>query len=128
MVLFPWVLAYLAVGAFAGFFAGMLGIGGGLVMVPLLAMIFAAQGGFPPGEILHMALGTSMAAIIFTAIASLKTHHQHGAVLWRVVAIITPGILLGTAAAESERLDLRQKMALAAERLEAMMDKLPEES
>lgn len=98
MALFPWVLAYLALGAFAGFFAGMLGIGGGLLMVPLLTMIFSAQGGFPAGETLHLALGTSMAAIIFTAIASLKTHHQHGAVLWRVVAIITPGILLGTAA------------------------------
>ncbi len=92
----PWALAYLALGAFAGLFAGLLGIGGGVVMVPVLASIFAAQGGFPPGEVLHMALGTSMAAIIFTASASLRAHHAHGAVLWRVVAKITPGVLLGT--------------------------------
>lgn len=98
MALLPWILAYLALGAFAGFFAGMLGIGGGLVMVPLLTMIFSAQGGFPAGEVLHMALGTSMAVIIFTAIASLRAHHRHGAVLWPVVFFITPGILLGTLA------------------------------
>ncbi len=97
MAFLPWAFAYLALGAFAGFFAGMLGIGGGLVMVPLLTTIFAAQGGFPAGELLHMALGTSMAAIIFTALASLRAHHAHGAVLWRLVAQITPGILAGTA-------------------------------
>lgn len=98
MSFLAWIPAYLALGAFAGFFAGMLGIGGGLVMVPILTMIFTAQGGVPPNEVLHMALGTSIAAIIFTAIASLRTHHQHGAVLWKVVATITPGILLGTGA------------------------------
>jgi len=94
--LISWFPAYLALGAFAGFFAGMLGIGGGLVMVPLLTMIFSAQTAFPTGEVLHIALGTSMAAIIFTSFASLRTHHQHGAVLWNVVSAITPGILLGT--------------------------------
>ncbi len=91
-----WSLAYLALGLFAGIFAGMLGIGGGLVLVPTLTMLFAAQAGFPAKEVLHLALGTSMAAILFTALASLRTHHQHGAVLWKVVAQITPGILLGT--------------------------------
>lgn len=96
-MLVSWILAYLALGAFAGFFAGMLGIGGGLVMVPVLTMIFMAQGGFPADEILHLALGTSMAAIIFTSVASLRAHHRHGAVLWRVVGAITPGIFLGTA-------------------------------
>jgi uncharacterized membrane protein YfcA len=91
-----WWLAYIALGLFTGFFAGMLGIGGGLVMVPTLTMMFAAQAGFPPGEVLHLALGTSMAAILFTSLASLLTHHRHGAVLWPVVVQITPGILLGT--------------------------------
>lgn len=92
-----WIIAYLGLGAFTGFFAGMLGIGGGLVMVPTLTMMFAAQAQFPQEEILHMALATSMASIIFTAISSLRTHHQHGAVLWPVFKLITPGILLGTA-------------------------------
>lgn len=91
-----WWLAYIALGLFSGFFAGMLGIGGGLVMVPTLTMLFAAQAGFPAAEVLHLALGTSMATILFTALASLRTHHQHGAVLWKVVVQITPGILLGT--------------------------------
>lgn len=96
MISLPWILAYLALGAFAGVFAGMLGIGGGLVMVPALTMMFAAQGIFPPAEVLHVALGTSMATIIFTAASSIRTHHAHGAVRWDVVRTITPGILLGT--------------------------------
>lgn len=91
-----WIAAYLALGAFAGVFAGMLGIGGGLVLVPALALMFAAQAQFPASEILHVALGTSMASIIFTAIASIRTHHRHGAIRWDVVKTITPGILVGT--------------------------------
>lgn len=91
-----WSFAYIALGLFTGFSAGLLGIGGGLIMVPLLTLLFAAQGGFPPGEVLHMALGTSIATILFTSFASLRAHHRHGAVLWRVVLQITPGILLGT--------------------------------
>lgn len=91
-----WWLAYIGLGLFTGFFAGMLGIGGGLMMVPALAMIFAAQAGFPAGEILHLALGTSMATILFTSLSSLRTHHKHGAVIWPVVVQITPGILFGT--------------------------------
>lgn len=87
--------AYLALGAFAGFFAGLLGVGGGAIAVPILTTIFLAQG-FPKSEVVHLALGTSMAAIIFTSISSLRAHHSHGAVLWPVVRQITPGILAGT--------------------------------
>lgn len=90
-----WWLAYLALGAFAGFFAGLLGIGGGSVLVPVLVMIFAAQG-ISSGEVMHLALGTSMAAIFFTSISSVRTHHAHGAVIWSIVARITPGIIVGT--------------------------------
>jgi uncharacterized membrane protein YfcA len=89
-------LAYVGLGLFTGFSAGMLGIGGGLVMVPTLTMMFVAQSGFPQTEVLHLALGTSMATIVFTSLSSLRAHHKHGAVLWKVVAQITPGILLGT--------------------------------
>jgi uncharacterized membrane protein YfcA len=91
-----WWLAYIALGLFTGLFAGMLGIGGGLLMVPTLTMMFAAQAGFPATEVLHLALGTSMAAILFTSLASLRAHHEHQAVLWKVVGQITPGILAGT--------------------------------
>lgn len=91
-----WPLVYIGLGVFTGFSAGLLGIGGGLVMVPALTMIFAAQSGFPAGEVLHLALGTSLATILFTSLASLRAHHSHQAVLWKVVAQIAPGILLGT--------------------------------
>jgi len=91
-----WWAWYLAVGAFVGFFAGLLGVGGGLVTVPALAMIFSAQH-FAADHVLHLALGTSMAAILFTSISSLREHHRHGAVIWAVVRDITPGILIGTA-------------------------------
>ena len=97
MTLTLWIIAYLALGAFTGFSAGLLGIGGGLVMVPALTVMFGAQGLMPATETLHMALGTSMASIIFTAISSAHTHHQHKAVLWPVFRSFTPGILAGTA-------------------------------
>ncbi|SFE08495.1 sulfite exporter TauE/SafE family protein [Nitrosomonas sp. Nm166] len=90
-----WWLIYLLTGAFVGFFAGLLGIGGGLIIVPVLITLFTAQN-FPADRIIHMALGTTMATIIFTSIASLRTHHQHGAVDWQIVKNITPGIFLGT--------------------------------
>ena len=91
-----WPLAYIALGLFTGLSAGLLGIGGGMVMVPTLTLFFTAQSTFPPGESLHLALATSMATIVFTSFSSLRAHHQHGAVLWDVVLRITPGILLGT--------------------------------
>jgi uncharacterized membrane protein YfcA len=90
-----WWPAYVTLGAVVGFFAGLLGIGGGLIMVPALTFIFSAQN-FHPDHILHLALGTTMAAIIFSSAASLRTHHLHGAVDWKVVKHITPGIVGGT--------------------------------
>lgn len=90
-----WLLAYLALGAFVGFFAGLLGVGGGGIMVPMLTALFAAQR-FPAEHLVHLALGTSMAAIVMTSIASLRAHHAHGAVRWDIVRGVTPGVLLGT--------------------------------
>jgi uncharacterized protein len=92
-----WLFAYVVLGAFAGFFAGLLGVGGGAIMVPVLTMLFAAQG-FPEVSLVHLALGTSMATIIFTSISSLRAHHKHGAVLWKVVRDVAPGIVVGTLA------------------------------
>lgn len=86
---------YLAIGAIAGFFAGLLGVGGGVVMVPALVMVMSTAG-LPSGYVFQLALGTSMAAILFTSLSSLRSHHRHGAVLWSVVKLFTPGILLGT--------------------------------
>ena len=89
------VLAYLLTGALAGFFAGLLGVGGGVVVVPVLTVIFTGLG-FPARDVLHLALGTSMATILFTSISSLRAHQAHQAVLWPVVRGLTPGILCGT--------------------------------
>ncbi|WP_035274676.1 sulfite exporter TauE/SafE family protein [Desulfogranum japonicum] len=89
------ILLYLALGAFGGVLAGLLGIGGGLVIVPMLTFSFAAQG-IPHEHILHLALGTSLTSIIFTSISSLLAHHKRGAVIWPTVISLTPGILIGT--------------------------------
>lgn len=89
------IISLLALGAFTGIFAGLFGIGGGGIMVPVLTFLFVQQQ-FPAEHILHMALATSMAAIVPTAIASLRAHHKHQAVIWPVVIKIAPGILLGT--------------------------------
>jgi uncharacterized membrane protein YfcA len=91
----PWWLSYLFLGAFVGFFAGLLGVGGGGIMVPVLTTLFVMQG-FPMDKVVHLALGTSMAAIVMTSVASLRAHHRHGAVRWDIVRMITPGILVGT--------------------------------
>lgn len=90
-----WLLGYLALGMFSGFCAGMFGIGGGVVMVPILTALFAAQQ-FPHEHVLHLALGTSMATIVFTSTSSLWAHHRRGAVLWPIVQRIAPGIVIGT--------------------------------
>lgn len=95
MIPFDVIPAYLLIGAFAGFFAGLLGVGGGVIVVPALTIIFTAQG-FPAREVLHLALGTSMATILFTSLSSLRAHHAHQAVGWSVVRRLTPGILIGT--------------------------------
>ena len=77
-----WYAGYLLLGAIAGYLAGMFGIGGGIIIMPVLMFLFDAQH-FPAEHLLHLALGTSMAAILFTSLSSLRKHHQHGAVNWQ---------------------------------------------
>ena len=89
------LLVYLAIGAFAGFVAGLFGVGGGLIIVPILYAVFLAQG-YDPSYIMHMALGTSLATIIVTSISSVSAHHKKGAVLWSVVKNLAPGLMLGS--------------------------------
>jgi uncharacterized protein len=89
------LLGYALTGLLAGFLAGLLGIGGGLVFVPILAALFASQG-FTPGLVMPMALGTSLAAIVFTSANSMYAHHAHGAVDWRIFRNMTPGIVPGS--------------------------------
>ncbi len=85
---------YLAVGAVAGLLAGLLGVGGGVIVVPALAVVFTAQG-VAPQYIMGLALGTSLSVIVFTALASVRAHHAHGAVDWRIVRRLTPGLAAG---------------------------------
>ena len=92
-----WWWAYLAVGIFVGFFSGLLGIGGGAAMVPLLAFIFAAKG-FASQYVVHLALGTCVAAIMFTAVSSARSHHRHKAVNWAILRRLFPGVVLGAIA------------------------------
>jgi len=86
---------YLALGAVAGILAGLMGIGGGLVIVPMLVFCFSLLN-VPHAHIMHIALGTSLASIIFTSISSFMAHHRRGAVHWDIVRRIVPGIIAGT--------------------------------
>jgi len=88
-------LMYMAVGLIAGILAGLLGVGGGLVIVPMLIFCLARQG-INQELVMHIALGTSLASIMFTSISSFMSHHKRGAVDWDIVKRIIPGILLGT--------------------------------
>ena len=89
------MVMYALVGLIAGVLAGLLGVGGGIVIVPMLVFCFVRQG-VQPEVIMHLALGTSLASIMFTSISSCLAHHRRGAVLWPIVRQITPGILIGT--------------------------------
>jgi uncharacterized membrane protein YfcA len=89
------LLIYVAMGAVIGVIAGLLGIGGGLVLVPLLVFAFTSQG-VPYESLMHLALGTSMASIVFTSVSSFLGHHRRGAVRWDIVRNIVPGTIIGT--------------------------------
>ncbi|MBV1787906.1 sulfite exporter TauE/SafE family protein [Marinobacterium sp. D7] len=85
---------YLLLGAVAGFVAGLFGIGGGLIIVPVLIFSFSAQG-MSPEVLTHAAVATSLGTIVFTSIASIRAHHQKGAVCWNLFPPMSVGILAG---------------------------------
>lgn len=89
------IVIYACVGLIGGILAGLLGIGGGLVIVPMLVYAFTKQG-INEELIMHIALATSMASIIFTSVSSFMAHHKRGAVRWDIVRRIVVGILTGT--------------------------------
>jgi len=88
------LLPFAALGAVAGTLAGLLGIGGGIVIVPGLALLLAG-GAVPPDRLMQVAVGTSLATIVVTALSSIRAHHRRGAVRWPIVARMTPGIVIG---------------------------------
>jgi uncharacterized membrane protein YfcA len=89
------IVAFVALGSLIGFLAGLLGIGGTMIMVPFLTIIFTHEN-FPREHLVHLAVATAMATIVFTSISNMLAHHRRGAVLWRVVRGLVPGILLGS--------------------------------
>ena len=88
------VLIYLLVGVLAGFSAGLFGVGGGLVIVPALIYCFALQG-VSSLVAVQLAVGTSLATIVFTSISSVRAHHAHRNVDWATWRLLAPGIALG---------------------------------
>ena len=94
------LLFYLAAGAIAGVLGGLLGIGGGMILVPVLVHTLPAQGA-DPAIVMQTALGTSLATVSLTAVSSTRAHHRRGSVPWRVVRRMTPGIVIGTLASGS---------------------------
>lgn len=94
--LIEFVVVGALLGSLAGVLAGMLGVGGGLLIVPVLAVYYSALG-VAAEEIMNLAIGTSLASIIFTSISSVRAHHQRGAVHWAAFRQMSPGILFGAA-------------------------------
>jgi len=89
-----WWPAYLAIGCAVGFLAGLLGIGGGMVIVPMLVFVFTAKG-FASSHLMHLSLATSMATVPFTSASSVRAHDVRGGVDWRVVRGMLPGLAAG---------------------------------
>lgn len=87
----------LLAGVVAGLFAGLLGVGGGIVIVPVLVYLFAAAG-FPADALMQFALATSLASILFTGLSSVRAHHARGAVRWELVRILAVPLMLGSLA------------------------------
>lgn len=92
--LLPLTAALAASAAFAGLLAGLLGVGGGIVLVPVLVWVLQATG-FPPAITMHMAVATSLATIVFTSVSSARAHDRRGAVDRRVLLLWGPGIVAG---------------------------------
>ncbi|PNK60867.1 sulfite exporter TauE/SafE family protein [Psychrobacter sp. FDAARGOS_221] len=88
------LIIFFIIGALAGFAAGLFGVGGGTIIVPLLFIVFT-QMGYPADSIMHLALGTSLATIIVTSISSLMAHNKKGSVIWPVFKHLAPGMALG---------------------------------
>jgi len=95
------ILMLLLCGAISGFLAGLLGIGGGMILVPFMILVFNHLG-FSQSVIVHMAIATGMATILFTTSSAIWAHHKHGSIDWKLVAALSPGMVFGGLVGGSE--------------------------
>ena len=91
------IVGYFLLGSVAGVFAGLLGVGGGLIIVPVLIFLFTLQG-FDHSVIAHAAIGSALATMMATSVSSAREHHLHGGVNWPVFFKFAPGLLFGALA------------------------------
>ncbi len=91
------LMIYLGAGAVAGLIGGLFGLGGGVVMVPVMLFVFTAQG-LPEAATMHMAVASSLAIIVLTSLSSVRAHHRLRGVLWPVFVRLAPGIVAGALA------------------------------
>lgn len=90
-----WILSYLCLGLVVGFIAGLLGVGGGGIIVPVVTYLLLQQG-IATNKVMHLALGTSMCCMIITSFSSLLAHYKHGQIIWDIVGKMVWGIITGT--------------------------------
>lgn len=88
------ILMLMLCGSISGFLAGLLGIGGGMILVPFMILVFNHLG-FSQEVIVHMAIATGMATILFTTSSAIWAHHKHGSIDWKLVASLSPGMIFG---------------------------------
>jgi uncharacterized membrane protein YfcA len=91
----PLIFWLLVLGSFTGFAAGLLGIGGGMLMVPFLTMLLSTRG-FPLDIVVKVAIATSLTTILFTSLSSVRAHARRGAVRWDIAKSVAPGIVVGS--------------------------------
>ena len=95
------ILMLILCGSISGFLAGLLGIGGGMILVPFMILVFNHLG-FNQEVIVHMAIATGMATILFTTTSAIWAHHKHGSIDWKLVAALSPGLVIGSLIGGSE--------------------------
>lgn len=95
------ILMLMICGSISGFLAGLLGIGGGMILVPFMILVFNHLG-FDQEVIVHMAIATGMATILFTTTSAIWAHHKHGSINWKLVASLSPGLVAGSLIGGSE--------------------------
>jgi len=88
------IFSLVILGLAVGFLAGLLGIGGGMILVPFMTMLFPLFS-VPQELVVHAAIATSMATIVFTSVSSMRAHHKKGAVRWNIVSVMGPGMIVG---------------------------------